>query len=429
MWPLQSILLAVLLAVVFAAGYCFCCYTTIFGKDGTWKDCSDCSVGLQPSSYTEVQPLNDDKAPSEAAPTVPTDPAPDQLASSYTEVPLNDDKAPPEATPMVPKEPTPDQFGRILRFHMRLLMVLPLLPLFAWSSTSCEAGAPWWVYGLYLPFLIFSKATEVWVLRQLQVNFWDFSVLLDLLIGTFEHMDFFTDGALPVQAAKCDPHVTEVWAESFEVSAWSWPAARLIRVLHFWGVLLMSFMAATLAQQMLGSRGNVDRPLAGTALSADAAAMTAVASHCVNVDRKKLGFALSYRSLYTCASKVVMENLTQLFLQASLYAILYDQLTAAGQWKLWSCMVFGLVAAAKKLCEVTVGICLQFKLKMAPVQDVRRLIVLSMVTWIPGFLILAWVVAKLWHVRDCHGHQSKSLSHSHLWNPSTGCVSQNSSFT
>ncbi|OLQ03337.1 hypothetical protein AK812_SmicGene13681 [Symbiodinium microadriaticum] len=133
------------------------------------------------------------------------------------------------------KEKMHREVGRKLRCEMRLMWLLPLLPLVAAPWTTCAGGSPTWVYLLYLPVLLRAKYIEYQLLQQLEVCDemqqdletacnqllsckvpWSLKLILEFCIGAFEHFDWFTDGAMPVQAAVCDPKATDVWATTFE---------------------------------------------------------------------------------------------------------------------------------------------------------------------------------------------------------------------
>ena len=59
-------------------------------------------------------------------------------------------------------------------------------------------------------------------LRGLGWSYYDFVSLKALdfwLWGVLEHMDVFTDGAMPIQAWQCEPEATQSFARAFEVTA------------------------------------------------------------------------------------------------------------------------------------------------------------------------------------------------------------------
>ena len=145
-------------------------------------------------------------------------------------------------------------------------------------------------------------------------------------MGISEHVDWLTVGALPIQAAMCDPEATELSAESFRQS-WGWPWAPVAETLRLWGVLVLALTAAGLAQQALASAGSEISSAISVhnSLSADTAAMGAVAAHYA----KKSPQGLSPRTVTTGVSKVLLENLVQLFLQSSFYALIFEKLTEA----------------------------------------------------------------------------------------------------
>ncbi|CAE7314833.1 unnamed protein product [Symbiodinium sp. CCMP2456] len=270
------------------------------------------------------------------------------------------------------------EVGRKLRCEMRLMWLLPLLPLVAAPWTTCAGGSPTWVYLLYIPVLLRSKYIEYQLLQQLEVCDemqqdletagkqllscevpWSLKLIFEFCIGAFEHFDWFTDGAMPVQAAVCDPKATDIWATTFEAS-WFPIWVPLIRGLHFWGVLVIALVSAGLAQQFAATiRLGSDSPFVpqDNALAADAAGLGSIAFWYERqeqlIRQEQISTqAPTSRRLATCLSKVIMENLVQLFLQASLYGIIFDDLDRSGHWKVLASMFVGLAMALNKLMPV-----------------------------------------------------------------------------
>lgn len=99
---------------------------------------------------------------------------------------------------------------QVARREMRMMLLLPLLPLLALPYTTCSEGSPLWLYAIYVPFLLRSKYVELELMQALPAEFpdqaesalpWGFWLWLDFLVfGPLEHLDFFTDGAAPIQA-------------------------------------------------------------------------------------------------------------------------------------------------------------------------------------------------------------------------------------
>lgn len=133
-------------------------------------------------------------------------------------------------------KPDHEKIGHVLRREMRFMLLFPIIPVLAINQTSCEKGMPWWGYLLYLPLLVRAKWIEVKIMQALNEDLKSIFSTPGFWLGCLEHADWFTDGALPVQAYLCGPSVTNHFAESFELS-WAWPLAPVVRTLHFWGSL------------------------------------------------------------------------------------------------------------------------------------------------------------------------------------------------
>ena len=349
-----------------------------------------------------------------------------------------------------------DQLGRQVRTEARLMLLVALLPLGSAPWTSCLGGSPTWLYVLYLPFLLRSKVVEYQIIKKFGIE-WRPALLFEYGMGVLEHLDWFTDGAFPVQAYMCEPGITAAWAAAFDQS-WGWVWAPIIRVLHFCGVVVLVLILSAVAQQSavvpfwywdsdlpdfrLWDQQNMDKqkdfpvesrwPLqlikernqaSRAALSADTACFAAVAmlsdkkadeagNKCWATSQPTFHAADSF--VVTCGRlrsrqysmvlfKVVLENLGQLYLQVSFYSILFDDLSPSARFKLLVSIGAGLLAAFRRLFDVAcrlqhngLHVCFGWTLYV-----------------LPGMMILLWVSLKLYFTHTCPHHQ---------WNFSTGCV-------
>ena len=351
-----------------------------------------------------------------------------------------------------------DQIGRQVRTEARLMLLVALLPLVSAPWTSCLSGSPTWLYILYLPFLLRSKIVEYQIIRKFGID-WGPALLFEYGIGVLEHLDWFTDGAFPVQAYMCEPGITAAWVAAFDHS-WGWVWAPIIRVLHFSGVVVLVLIISAVAQQsavvpfcywgsdlpnfglwdqmqmdnqkefplefrwplqLIKERNQASR----VALSADTACFAGVAmlfdikahaavSKCSETSQPSFpvadSFAFTFRLLrrreYSMVLfKVVLENLAQLYLQASFYGILFDDLSPSARFKLLVSIGAGLLAAFRRLSDVAcrmqqnglhLHVCFGWTLYV-----------------LPGAMVLLWVILKLYFAHTCPHHQ---------WNFSTGCA-------
>ncbi|CAJ1377651.1 unnamed protein product [Effrenium voratum] len=305
--------------------------------------------------------------------------------------------------------PDHDKIGFVLRQEMRLMLLYPLISILAIGDSSCEKGSPIWAYALYVPLLLRAKWIEAKILRALNEDWSQIFLSPGFWLGALEHADWFTDGALPVQAYLCGAGVTERFAESFELS-WAWPLAPVIRTLHFWGLLTAVLSFAALTQQLLGSADHGEHH----DLAADVPGFGAVAIWYEEQDLAWKHVAeeeacLSERALLTSISKVFLENVVQLWLQASFFALIFQRLHHAGKVKLLLSMGLGLLSCVFKTVPMAVG------LIRALGKGSVRLEVGIMVLCFQGVAILgvAWTAAKLYWSFHCA---------SHLWNLTSGCV-------
>merc|ERR1719362_1619346 len=155
------------------------------------------------------------------------------------------------------------------------MMLLPLLPVAALPWTTCENGTPLPVYIVYFVVLIRSKVIEFRILKQLKVGY---AAFIFMLIGCFEHFDWFSDGAFPAQAYACDASMTDKFAAAFLESRTPWLAASVI-YLRFWGIATLLLLVAGMAQQATLSFDFTGRCQERIVFAADANGMQGIASH------------------------------------------------------------------------------------------------------------------------------------------------------
>ncbi|CAK8997234.1 unnamed protein product [Durusdinium trenchii] len=170
-----------------------------------------------------------------------------------------------------------ESLAQRLRCEARLMLVLPFLPILAAPYTTCEGGMPFWAYLLCIPFLIRSK----WEATLLRRHGWSWSALAMsaefVLFGPLEQLDFFTDGATPIQAFACEPSATDTYVKAFEASWASMVWVPLVMWLRFGGLLLLALSFAVAVQQGFSTTfGSGD--VASVMLSADVAGMLGLAT-------------------------------------------------------------------------------------------------------------------------------------------------------
>ena len=216
-------------------------------------------------------------------------------------------------------------------------------------------------------------------------------------------------------------------------ASWAWPLAPLIRTLHFWGLLTMILSFAALAQQLLGAVDSGERH----DLAADVPGFGAVAAWYEEQDpdwnqaAEDGGRCLSERALLTSISKVFLENVVQLWLQASFFALIFkrlhhvgkageslrvvrehlEHLALVGEVKLLISMGLGLISCLVKVLPIAVGLC-RALINGSIRWEISLVILLGQMVAVLG---VAWTAAKLYQSFHCE---------SHIWNLTSGCVPQ-----
>lgn len=307
------------------------------------------------------------------------------------------------------QEIDPALLGRIVRREMRLMVLYPLIPLLGFSQSTCENGSPTWLWAIYLPFLIRVKILEWRILRRLGESNWDIFTNIGFVFGILDALDWFTDGAFPIQAVKCDRFATVPFQFAFHESM-SWFLVPLVGTLRFYGLAYMLLSAAAFSQFATGIPfANHEVPFAiAKASAADVAGMGALAGY-IEKYIVPNGNGKGFSKILLVITKVLVENCLQLSLQVSFFALTMDMTNESAQAKMLVSIFLGIVCAVYKWAMGMHAIWVFYNDTGAVLFVVAGL-VLNMIT--P--CVIAWVAAKLYFVYACD---------SHLWNITSGCVS------
>ena len=281
-----------------------------------------------------------------------------------------------------------------LKGEMYFMLLLPLLPLIAAPWTTCADGAPSWMYAFPAALFLRSKLVEVIYMTQVSRP-WTCSVWISLFLwGPLEYFDYFSDGAAPVQAWACDvegyavtDRLANAWAQS---SAW-WFAA-VVQHFGLWGLMALAFAFGALVQQLSGQKG-------GDIYQADAAAMLSLS------DLLAVGDSRFDKFLVISVTKVFCENILQLILQTSFFALVFDYLSVWGKLKVLFSISTGLFSATQKTLDPKACLCI-----LSPFSFFCNPVFLSHLL---ALACIAWSICKLYFAFQCD---------SHLWNFTTGCV-------
>lgn len=287
--------------------------------------------------------------------------------------------------------------GKKLRGEARLMLLLPFIALLGLPGTTCDDGPPIFLYCIYLPFLVRCKVLEYrWLVK---FGDWQLSAAVPFFFGALEHMDFFTDGLFPLQAYKCDPQVTEHFAIAFQQSVAS-ILAPVIGYVHFWGLALLTLVAAVLSQQAAVSWSE------DLVVAADISGMAALAERWGKTANMDASF-----SFYIFITKVSIENCVQLWLQASFFCLTFERTSSEAKVKLLISMGLGLVSAFLKSLKQMFNWPMVFGGN--PVLILTYMMCAYVLPSIVSICFVAWACAKLYFSYMCD---------SHLWNLSSGCV-------
>lgn len=177
------------------------------------------------------------------------------------------------------------------------------------------------------------------------------------------------------------------------------------------GLLFAAFCLGAAAQQRMGARLRVNS--GAEAVLADLCSMLGLAGLRSRM-AEHLGDANSDRSLFIAFYKVVCENVPQLVLQASFFALVFDELAPPGRAKMLLSIMLGLLCAWQKILPAA-GVLVNRACRHGAQMNCSgwTAYCATAVPFILASLLVLWTVFKLYFVFRCD---------THLWNFASGCV-------
>jgi len=342
--------------------------------------------------------------------------------------------------------------------------VMPIVLVTLGFGATCEEGASILAFITYGVCFAIHFACIFWAMAgSLKGQLHDSTpeLLLMLVFAALEHYDMASDALFAGTSAACSEEITELWLKSWQEVPAGGFLVPVLSKLGFSGVALTMFVTNAYLPQLLV----VWAPFAPfvalvflTLVIVWAAnswwvglpVMLAVLglAHCsgfgpwqieylwraglsqdsrlaqyIGCDIGKLpdsgpGSAED-RAVLILGTKLVFENLLQLWLQSSYLSLSFDRMDSSARWQAMASIAVGMGVAGGKGLQIASMAVPEF-IKNAPVSfrgcDIVGLLLgaIGVSMMLAGLGVLAWVVAKVVFIFRCD---------SHVWNLSTGCVS------
>lgn len=216
--------------------------------------------------------------------------------------------------------------------------------------------------------------------------------------------DMFTDSAMPLQAASCDPAATERFVAAFRGSGLSELWTPLAAWLGLSGLMALAFLLATALQQAFSS--TLEDSTLMAALGADIAGLHGLSAYFerdASVKNKKV--------MVVILVKVLAENLPQLFLQSAFFSASFSRFSGWGRLKILMSMGLGIISVLKKLSKLAIDMI--FTVWRQPGEPRHEGLCILVAFILPGLGLVAWVLARIIMAHRCASHE---------WNLATGCA-------
>eukprot|EP00931_Biecheleriopsis_adriatica_P028820 TRINITY_DN17184_c0_g1_i2.p1 TRINITY_DN17184_c0_g1~~TRINITY_DN17184_c0_g1_i2.p1 ORF type:complete len:557 (-),score=87.87 TRINITY_DN17184_c0_g1_i2:128-1798(-) len=346
-------------------------------------------------------------------------------------------------------------------------VVMPVTMLAFGYTATCEGGTPDLAYEIYGIFLVAHMVIAgAGIKSGMKTAVWEFSMesfpILCVLSG-LEHFDMSTDSMFPGTTHACSEQITPMWLESWRqatfghcfvplletlgvdgfaltmfiggafipqflvLTPFGTCACLVLTVLTVYLWLLVSWAAALalLGVQALLYVGLVRFHGSAEPVMGNLAGMTQSDEHLANyagilVFKMEGGAPVvsdpAGKLAFISATKLIFENILQLWVQSSAFALAFGQLQNSAKVKALISMCLGLGVAATKLFPLLkLGAILTYEAASEPNYFACSLIVIffALPVVVLGFGPWLWTIAKIYFAFECD---------SHIWNLSSGCV-------
>ncbi|CAE7378258.1 unnamed protein product [Symbiodinium sp. CCMP2592] len=343
-------------------------------------------------------------------------------------------------------------------------VVMPVALVTLGFGATCAGGAPNVAFIVYGGCFAIHFACIFWAMTgSLKEKVHDTPMLLScFFLAALEHFDMASDALFTGTSAACSDEITDLWLKSWNDVPGCGFLVPVLSKLGFSGVALTMFVTNAYLPQLLvvlafvapfvalvfvtlvilwaalgcwvglpamlavfallirsgfghWQMGELQRG----ALCEDSLLALYVGAEIVKLpDCPGLGGAEG-RALFILGTKLVLENLLQLWLQSSYLSLSYDRMDTSARWQAMASIAVGVcVAGGKglKIAAVAVPAGIRNAEDIVRQRQIYWLLVgaIGVFMMLAGFGCLAWVVAKVVFIFRCD---------SHVWNLSTGCVS------
>ncbi|CAE7907691.1 unnamed protein product [Symbiodinium necroappetens] len=331
-------------------------------------------------------------------------------------------------------------------------------------GATCEEGAPnlaYITYGVFFAvhFVCIFRAMRGSLSEKLHKS--TRKLVFMLVLAALEHFDMASDALFTGTSAACSAEITGLWLQSWPDVPGGGLMVPMLSKLGFSGVALTLFITNAYLPQLLSvlsffapfvalvflllvmlwaafgwlvglaamlsvygfvicsriGRGQMD--VFHEAVDSEDLRLAFYVGAEVGELRQGGDFGAQGRVVLIVGTRLVLENLLQLWLQSSYLSLSFDRMDDYARWQAMASIVVGLLVAGGKGFQIAAVFVL--KLATGTGRAVRECDIFTIIfgavgvfMMLGGFGGLAWVLTKVIFIFRCD---------SHVWNLSTGCVS------
>eukprot|EP00434_Breviolum_minutum_P043983 symbB.v1.2.039236.t1/scaffold6432.1/size18157/2 len=272
------------------------------------------------------------------------------------------------------------------------------------------------------------------------------TTLFLLSCGVLEHFDMATDALFTGTAAACSDAISALWLQSWrDVPVLGAAMENLMTKTGFAGLALMLFVSTTYLPQLLcmvsflapmislfllllmiawlwygwqlgltmiflaflvviiSPLGEKQWSIIQAATGRDADMACYLGMEALAGGREQ--GAKEYRLVGLALTKILLENVVQLWLQTSFLSLSFEHLDTKAKIQSLASILVGVMVTSSKLTELP--------LAFTRVHVPKEIMACELLLFTLGLLFLMWIIAKMIFIFRCD---------SHVWNLSTGCV-------
>lgn len=276
---------------------------------------------------------------------------------------------------------------------------------------DCEDGTPDFLFGGISVVMGVASAWQAYYFWGSAPDFISkIMLIVAIIFGLLDLMDFFTDGQQLALAVLCDDKFHKDFVVTFQQSSFAF-VAQVVNRVHMYGLLAISMGVAVISQAVVTT---------GTQLS-DEPRVCVLATYVGLGALSKVLAPEGFTVIFRAPTTGLFENVPGVYLQTSLFGLTFDSTDDKTKIK----QLVSLALSGVGMLKMAVETLILIRKKVSPPQNWSEIFSgrIIMTTLCLAYCVASIVLAIICTLRIWFSY----VCESHLWNVTSGCVDLNSS--